>query len=77
MVKNPPGNADVRAGSIHGLGRSPGGGHGNPLQYSFWKIPWTEESGVIDGTPNAIIFNAKSGTLNPGEKNGLSLAKLN
>ena len=26
-------------GSIPGLGRSPGGGHGNPLQYSFWRIP--------------------------------------
>ena len=36
MVKNPPANAgDVRdAGSIPGLGRSPGGGHDNPLQYS-------------------------------------------
>ena len=36
MVKNLPANAgDVRdAGSIPGLGRSPGGGHGNPLQYS-------------------------------------------
>ena len=35
-VKNPPANAgDIRdAGSIPGLGRSPGGGHGNPLQYS-------------------------------------------
>ena len=36
MVKNPPakvGDAgDV--GSIPGSGRSPGGGHGNPLQYS-------------------------------------------
>ena len=36
MVKNPPASvgdvADV--GSIPGLGRSPGGGHGNPLQYS-------------------------------------------
>ena len=30
-------------GSIPGLGRSPGGGNGNPLQYSCWKIPWTEE----------------------------------
>ena len=29
-------------GSIPGLGRSPGEGHGNPLQYSCWKIPWTE-----------------------------------
>ena len=36
MVKNPPANAgDVRdVGSIPGLGRSPGEGNGNPLQYS-------------------------------------------
>ena len=36
MVKNPPANAgDVRdSGLILGWGRSPGGGHGNPLQYS-------------------------------------------
>ena len=36
VVKNPPANAgDVKdAGSIPGWGRSPGGGHGNPLQYS-------------------------------------------
>ena len=35
-VKNPPANAgDVRdAGLIPGSGRSPGGGHGNPLQCS-------------------------------------------
>jgi len=49
VVKNPTANAgDVRdRGSIPGLGRSPGGGHGNPLQYSFWKIPRTEEPGGI------------------------------
>ena len=36
MVKNPPANAEARgdAGSIPGSGRSPGGGNGNPLQYS-------------------------------------------
>ena len=36
VVKNPPANAgDIRdAGSIPGWGRSPGGGNGNPLQYS-------------------------------------------
>ena len=36
MVKNLPDNAgDVRdAGLIPWLGRSPGGGHGNPFQYS-------------------------------------------
>ena len=41
MVKNPPANAgDVRdAGLIPGLGRCPGGGHGNPLQYSRLEDP--------------------------------------
>ena len=36
VVENPLASAgDVRdAGSIPGLGRSPRGGHGNPLQYS-------------------------------------------
>ena len=36
MVKNPPANAgDARdMGSIPGSGRSPGGGHGNSIQYS-------------------------------------------
>ena len=36
VVKDLPANAgDIRdAGSIPGSGRSPGGGHGNPLQYS-------------------------------------------
>ena len=36
MVKNTPGNAkDVRdTGLIPGSGRSPGGEHGNPFQYS-------------------------------------------
>ena len=41
VVKNPPANAgDVRdLGSIPGSGRSSGGGHGNPLQYSCLKNP--------------------------------------
>ena len=36
MVRNPSANAgDVGdVGSLPGSGRSPGGGHGNPLQYS-------------------------------------------
>ena len=41
MESNPPANAgDVReAGSIPGLGRSSGGQHGNPLQYSCLENP--------------------------------------
>ena len=26
---------------------SPGEGNGNPLQYSSWRIPWTEEPGEL------------------------------
>ena len=40
VVKNPPDNAGARhTGLIPGLGRSPGGGHGNPLQDSCLKNP--------------------------------------
>ena len=51
-VKNSPVNAgdigDTRhTGLIPGLGRSPGEGNGNPLQFSCWKIPWTEELGGL------------------------------
>ena len=55
MVKKLPGNAgDIRDKSlIPGLGGSPGGGHGNPHQYSglenpmdrgAWWAPWTTKS---------------------------------
>ena len=38
VVKNTPANAgDLDL--IPGLGRSPGGGHGNPLQYSSLENP--------------------------------------
>ena len=41
VVKNPPANVEnVRdMGSIPEWGRSPGGGHGNPLQYSCPENP--------------------------------------
>ena len=49
MIRNPRASAvDVRdVSSIPGLGRSPGEGHGNPLQYPYLKIPWTEEPGGL------------------------------
>ena len=45
MVKNLPANAgDVRdADLILGSRRSPGGGHGNPLQYSCLKNAMARE----------------------------------
>ena len=41
VIKNPPANAGgIRdMGLIPGLGRSPGGGHGNPHQYSSLENP--------------------------------------
>ena len=44
VVENLPAHArDVDMGLIPESERSPRGENGNPLQYSFWKIPWTEE----------------------------------
>ena len=42
-VKNLPANAGG-VGSSPGSGRSPGGGHGNPLQYSCLENPLTPEA---------------------------------
>ena len=53
MVKNPLANAG-NAGSIPGSGRSPGGGNGNPLQYSRLENPtdrrscWATVHGVTE-----------------------------
>ena len=38
MVKNPSANAGD-PGLVPGLGKSPGGGYGNPLQYSCLENP--------------------------------------
>ena len=46
MVKNPPASEkDTRdMDLIPGLGRSPGGGNGNPLQYSCLENPHGQRS---------------------------------
>ena len=58
-VKNSPANAgDIRdVGLIPGSGRSPGGGHGNPLQYSCLENP--KEGGAWRATVHEV---AKSWT---------------
>ena len=43
MVKNPPANAGD-AGSVLVSGRSPGGGNGNPLQYSCLKTSMNRDA---------------------------------
>ena len=54
MVKNPPANAgDIRdLGSIPGSGRSPGGEHGNPLQYSCLENPM--DRGALQATVHGV-----------------------
>ena len=49
MVRHLPANAgDIRdMGSIHGLGKSPGGGHGNQLSILACRIPCAEEPGGL------------------------------
>ena len=46
----------VQHGLIPGLGRSPGGGHGNPLQYLPWKNPMDR------GAWQAIVHSSQSDT---------------
>ena len=56
VVKNPPANAGDTGdrGSIPVSGRCPGGGHGNPLQYSCLESPmdrgawWATVHGVTN-----------------------------
>ena len=54
MVKNPPAKAgDMRdVASIPGLGRSPGEGHGNPLQYS--RLENLMDRGVWQATVHRV-----------------------
>ena len=64
VVKSPPANArDIReAGLIPGLGRSPGEGNGNPLQYSCLGNPmdrgawWAAVPGVAASRTQQISF---------------------
>ena len=50
VIMNPPASAgDIGdAGSIPGLGRSPGGEHGNPSQYSCLENPM--DRGALQAT---------------------------
>ena len=52
MVKNPPANAGdiIDRGSIPESGRSPGGEHGNPLQYSCLELGGLRELDRTEAT---------------------------
>ena len=57
MVKNPlakAGDMDL----IPGLGRAPGGGDGNPLQYSCWENP--KDRGAWRATVHGVVKYTQS-----------------
>ena len=64
VVKNLPANTgNVRnAGCIPGLGRSLGGGNGNPCQYSCLEIPWTEKLGGLQSVGSQRVGPTVSGS---------------
>ena len=66
VVKNLPANTgDIRdRGLIPGLGRSPGGGRGIPLQYSCLENPM--DGGAWWATVRRVTVNTKSVTLKSG-----------
>ena len=59
LIKNLPANAGD-LGSIPGLGRSPGGGNGNPLQYACLGNPMIR--GAWWATVHAVTLNARART---------------
>ena len=76
VVKNLPANAGDRRdmGSVPGSGRLPGGGHGNPLQYSCLENPmdrgtwratvhkvaksWTQLKRLGPGVPMRVVLGS-------------------
>ena len=68
VVENPPANIGD-TGSIPGLGGSPGGGNGNPLQYSCLENPrdggawWAAVYGVTQSRTQLKWFSSSSTSL--------------
>ena len=62
MVKSPPANAgDLRdTGLIPASGRSPGGGHGNPLLYSCLENPMDRGAELQRATVRRIAESDKT-----------------
>ena len=56
LVKNPPANAgEVRdSGLTPGSGRSPGRGHGSPLQYSYVENPMDRGRSLMSYTVHRV-----------------------
>ena len=53
-------------GLIPELGISPGEENGSPLQYSCWKIPWTEEPGSLLSKGSQRVGRLNTSTIRHG-----------
>ena len=84
MVKNQPTVAgDLRdVGSIPGSGRSPGGGHGSPLQYSCLENPmgrgvwWAAVHGVTKSWAQLKRLSIRAQRDNRSHETSLIVAKF-
>ena len=79
MANNPPVNSEVRdAGLISGSGRSPGGGHGNPLQYSCLENPMDRGAWLKEGmaTHSSILAWRIPWTEEPGKLRSTGLQRV-
>ena len=77
MVKNPFANAGGTrdAGLIPKLGRSPGEGNGNPLQYSCLENPMDRVAwqSIVHGVTKSRTYHATECLIMVGNKNGVSV----
>ena len=73
VVKNPPANSGDAGdpGSIQGLGRSPGEGNGNPLQYSGLENPvgCHEDSDTTEQRSHTHVLYGTFRDLSQGNRN--------
>ena len=70
MVKNPPANAGDM-GSIPGLGRSPRGGHDNPLQYSCLENTMDEQPEGLQSMGSHRVSQTRTNTHPPPHTEGI------
>ena len=80
VVKNPPANAGDKRnlGSIPGSGRTPGGGRGNPHQYSYLDSPMNRGAwwATVHGAAESDMATATSHARMRYTDVGLVMGKL-
>ena len=78
VIKKQPTNAGDPGdmGLIPESGRSPGGGNGNPLQYSCLENPWTEEPSGLQSMGSQRVRHNQATEQNTHTTMYISVMKL-